>query len=72
MQLRQILYTVIASQNKVRPEWASDRESLFKMIHNFNPTHEMTERWEEGETVYISLYLCTVQFHLFLVLYTID
>ena len=31
-------------QNKIRPEWASDRESWFEMIQNVNPTQETTER----------------------------
>ena len=29
-------------QNKISPEWASQRESWFEMIQNVNPTQEMT------------------------------
>ena len=35
-------------QNKTRSEWASDRERLFDMIQNVNPTQETTEMWEEA------------------------
>ena len=34
-------------QNKIRPEWAADRERWFEMIQNVNPAHEATERWGE-------------------------
>ena len=30
-------------KNNIRPEWASDRESWFNMMKNFNPTQETTE-----------------------------
>ena len=30
--------------NKIRPEWASDREGWFKMMTNVNSTQETTER----------------------------
>ena len=34
-------------QNKIRPEWAADRERCFEMIQNVNPTQETTEMRDE-------------------------
>ena len=34
-------------QNKISPEWAADRERLFEMIQNVNPTQETTGKWGE-------------------------
>ena len=40
-------YSIVMKQNKIRPEWAADRERWFEMNQNVNPTQETTERWGE-------------------------
>ena len=40
-------YSIVMKQNKIRPEWAADRERWFEMIQSFNHTQETTEMWGE-------------------------
>ena len=42
-----LFYFIVMKQNKIRLEWAADRERWFEMIQNVNPTQETTERWGE-------------------------
>ena len=44
MILATITFTPVVKQNKIRPEWAADRDRWFEMIQNVNPTQE---RWGE-------------------------
>ena len=37
-------FSIVMKQNKIRPEWAADRERWFEMIQNVNTTQETTER----------------------------